>query len=237
MNVGEKGKKVEDKNSMAAELFEAISHPTRIQILRALRENALGFAELKHKLGISSSGNLSHHLGKLVILVKTNDQGKYEITDQGREALIALETVRDPLGSRLVTTHVRIPLFFVVFILLVVNVVVSKQWVKYSKYIFHYMFLIYIPQLIFIALILIGVYYVGRKIALNLKANLRASILSVLIGACLGWWVGIVITGQMPQWSDIPFSYWILALLTESFRTFFMAFTALSLAYLRSRNI
>jgi len=99
------------------------------------------------------------------------------------------------------------------------------------------MFLIYIPQLIFIALILIGVYYVGRKIALNLKANLRASILSVLIGACLGLCVGIVITGQMPEWSDISFSYWILALLTESFQTFFTAFTALSLAYLRSRNI
>ena len=55
---------------LQAEFFEAVSRPTRIQILKTLRGNALGFAELNHKLGISSSGNLSHHLNKLAVLLK-----------------------------------------------------------------------------------------------------------------------------------------------------------------------
>jgi len=87
---GKSKRAVVDKDFLEAELFEAISHPTRIQILKMLRGNALGFAELKHKLGISSSGNLSHHLNKLAALVETNSQGKYKLTDQGLEALYAI---------------------------------------------------------------------------------------------------------------------------------------------------
>lgn len=79
-----------DADFLEAELFESISHPTRIQILKLLRRNALGFADLKHKLGISSSGNLSHHLDKLASLIETNSQGKYKLTDQGHEALYAI---------------------------------------------------------------------------------------------------------------------------------------------------
>lgn len=94
MNAEEKsGKAVVDRDFLEAELFEAISHPTRIQILRTLRRNALGFAELKQKLGISSSGNVVHHLNKLAALVETNAQGKYKLTDQGHEALYAIMTI------------------------------------------------------------------------------------------------------------------------------------------------
>jgi len=94
MNTEEKSEKaVVDRDFLEAELFEAISHPTRIQILRILRRNALGFAGLKHKLGISSSGNLAHHLNKLATLVETNAKGKYKLTDQGHEALYAIMTV------------------------------------------------------------------------------------------------------------------------------------------------
>jgi len=35
-----------DRNIIAAELFEAISHPTRIQILKILEETPQGFSEL-----------------------------------------------------------------------------------------------------------------------------------------------------------------------------------------------
>jgi len=94
LNREEKSKRaVVDKDFLEAELFEAVSHPTRIQILKTLRGNALGFAELKHKLGISSSGNLSHHLNKLAALVETDSQGKYKLTDQGREALYAIMAI------------------------------------------------------------------------------------------------------------------------------------------------
>lgn len=94
MNRNEENKKaVVDKDFVEAELFEAVSHPTRIQILKTLRRGSLGFAELKHTLGISSSGNLSHHLSKLATFVETSAQGKYELTDQGREALYAIMAI------------------------------------------------------------------------------------------------------------------------------------------------
>jgi hypothetical protein len=97
---------VEDTDSIAAELFEAISHPIRIQILRILNGETTGFSELKHRLGISSSGNLSHHLGKLRHLICNNSKGKYEITDQGREALFALQRIRVPTENNLIFTHI-----------------------------------------------------------------------------------------------------------------------------------
>ena len=54
-----------EKEVLAAELFESISHPTRIRILKTLAKGDQGFSKLKSKLGFSSSGNLTHHLNKL----------------------------------------------------------------------------------------------------------------------------------------------------------------------------
>ena len=76
-----------------ASLFEAISHDTRIRALFFLRNNALGFSELKHQLGIKSSGNLQHHLGKLGLLIELNE-GLYSLSDHGIEAVMAIEAVR-----------------------------------------------------------------------------------------------------------------------------------------------
>jgi DNA-binding transcriptional ArsR family regulator len=78
-----------------AEVFDALSHPTRIMILKALGEGALGFADLKKKTGIESSGHLQHHLIKLGPLVKTDDYGKYCLSDQGRDALLTVQTVEN----------------------------------------------------------------------------------------------------------------------------------------------
>ncbi len=77
-----------------ADLFEAISHETRIRALFALRDEPLGFADLKRKLGISSSGNLQHHIRKLGGVIHTDETGMYALTDQGREAIIAIHAVR-----------------------------------------------------------------------------------------------------------------------------------------------
>ena len=83
-----------EKEVLAAELFESISHPTRIRILKTLAKGDQGFSKLKSKLGFSSSGNLTHHLNKLETLIQTNNKGNYELTDQGREALISIGIFR-----------------------------------------------------------------------------------------------------------------------------------------------
>ncbi len=73
------------------ELFEAISHPIRIDIVKLLSEKPLGFADLKRKLKISSSGLLDFHLKKLDDLVVVNKEGCYSLTDKGYAALTTVE--------------------------------------------------------------------------------------------------------------------------------------------------
>ncbi|MGQ9597080.1 MAG: winged helix-turn-helix domain-containing protein [Thermoproteota archaeon] len=47
------------------EAFDAISHPLRIKILKALAKTPLGFSELKRAVNVNSSGTLDFHLKKM----------------------------------------------------------------------------------------------------------------------------------------------------------------------------
>jgi DNA-binding transcriptional ArsR family regulator len=82
-----------DEDRKRAEVFDALSHPTRIMLMKALNDEPLGFADLKKKLGIESSGHLQHHISKLGGLIKTDDYGKYTLSDQGKDALHSVDTV------------------------------------------------------------------------------------------------------------------------------------------------
>jgi Bacterial regulatory protein, arsR family len=73
------------------EMFEAVSHPIRIDIVKILAEKPLGFAELKRELRISSSGLLDFHLKKLDDLIATNKEGRYSLTEKGFAALTTVE--------------------------------------------------------------------------------------------------------------------------------------------------
>lgn len=80
-------------NRQKAEVFDALGHPTRIQILKVLSEGSFGFADLKKKTAIDSSGHLQHHLNKLDGLIKTDEYGKYCLSDEGKDALLTVQTV------------------------------------------------------------------------------------------------------------------------------------------------
>jgi DNA-binding HxlR family transcriptional regulator len=73
------------------EMFEAISHPIRIDIVQILAEKPLGFADLKRELKISSSGLLDFHLKKLDELITINKEGRYSLTEKGFAALTTVE--------------------------------------------------------------------------------------------------------------------------------------------------
>jgi DNA-binding HxlR family transcriptional regulator len=117
-----------EKDYVAAQLFEAISHPTRILILRILSEKSLGFAELKRKLGISSSGNLAHHLDKLSNLVETDENGDYRLSDQGRDAFLAVRAHNAVDTDWLAETHVVVSAL--VFYGLCVTIMMITGWAK-----------------------------------------------------------------------------------------------------------
>jgi hypothetical protein len=89
-----------DGDRKRAEVFDALRHPARIMLLKALSEEALGFSELKKKLGIESSGHLQHHISKLGSLIKTDNYGKYALSDQGKDTLYSVKTVEIAAGAK-----------------------------------------------------------------------------------------------------------------------------------------
>jgi DNA-binding HxlR family transcriptional regulator len=84
-----------EQDKQRAEVFDALGHPTRILILKVLSEGSLGFADLKKKTAIDSSGHLQHHLTKLNGLIKTDEYGKYCLSEQGKDALLTVQTVEN----------------------------------------------------------------------------------------------------------------------------------------------
>ena len=84
---------VQNHERERAEVFDALGHPTRINILKLLSSGSLSFSELKKKTGIESSGHLQHHLAKLNGLITTDEHGNYRLSDTGNDALFTLQTV------------------------------------------------------------------------------------------------------------------------------------------------
>jgi DNA-binding transcriptional ArsR family regulator len=82
-----------ERDKQQAEIFDALGHTTRIAILKALSGGSLGFADLKKKTGIQSSGHLQHHITKLGALLATDEYGRYCLSDQGKDALLSVGTV------------------------------------------------------------------------------------------------------------------------------------------------
>jgi len=91
--MAEGGERIEESRKRA-EFFDTLSHQTRIKILKALEAQPLSFAELKKLLSTESSGYLQHHLGKLGDLIRQTDDGKYALSDDGREAMRVLNAIR-----------------------------------------------------------------------------------------------------------------------------------------------
>ena len=75
------------------EVFEAISHPLRISILRTLAKKPTRFADLKRDLKIKSGGLLDFHLKKMEAVTTTDRDGLYTLNDRGFAALRAVHVV------------------------------------------------------------------------------------------------------------------------------------------------
>lgn len=86
--------------SDVSELFEKISHPTRVKILKLLDDSPLAFSQLKSKLGIESSGNLDHHIRKLGDLVCLDPSGFYRLSDVGKEAVRTIKFIESQVAHK-----------------------------------------------------------------------------------------------------------------------------------------
>jgi DNA-binding HxlR family transcriptional regulator len=77
----------------SSDLFEAVSHPLWIEIIKLLAKGPKRFADIKRELKIDSSGLLDFHLKKLDDLISVNSEGFYVLTDKGAVALQAIEII------------------------------------------------------------------------------------------------------------------------------------------------
>ena len=109
------------------EMFEAVSHPIRIDIVKILAEKPLGFADLKRELKISSSGLLDFHLKKLDDLVTINKEGRYSLTEKG---FGALTTIEGAAGYYRVRSAQRRSFFLALAVSILVNV--GTLWVAFQ---------------------------------------------------------------------------------------------------------
>jgi len=75
------------------DLFEAVSHPLRIEIIKVLAKGPRRFADIKRELKIDSGGLLDFHLKKLDNLISINNEGFYVLTEKGFAALQAIEAL------------------------------------------------------------------------------------------------------------------------------------------------
>ena len=75
------------------DIFEAISHPLRVEILKLLAKKPMRFADIKRELEIESSGLLDFHLKKLDNLINVDNEGFYVLSEKGFAALQAIDTI------------------------------------------------------------------------------------------------------------------------------------------------
>ena len=105
-------------------MFEAVSHPIRIDIVKILAEKPVGFADLKRKLKISSSGLLDFHLKKLDALITINKEGRYSLTERG---LAALTTIEGAAGYYRLRSAQKRSFFLALIVSVLVNI--STLWI------------------------------------------------------------------------------------------------------------
>ncbi|MEM2129945.1 MAG: winged helix-turn-helix domain-containing protein [Candidatus Bathyarchaeia archaeon] len=75
------------------EVFDAVSHPLRIKILKRLAKSPLSFSELKRAINVESSGALDFHLKKMQSLIESNSDGRYILNNKGSAALEAVNVI------------------------------------------------------------------------------------------------------------------------------------------------
>jgi hypothetical protein len=123
------------------EVFEAISHPMRIAILKELAKKPTGFADLKRKLKIKSNGLLDFHLKKMDAVVTNDRDGLYTLNDRGFAALRAVNIVsnygwqrRSWILNVLKMSMLNIYFFFAAFEYYIFAAIPTIGWLLFYSY-------------------------------------------------------------------------------------------------------
>ena len=123
------------------EVFEAISHPMRIAILRELARKPIRFADLKRKLKITSGGQLDFHLKKMEAVITTDADGLYTLNNRGFAALRAVHVVssygwqkRSWIMNILMMTFLNVYFLFAAFEFYIFAAIPTIGWALFYTY-------------------------------------------------------------------------------------------------------
>jgi hypothetical protein len=123
------------------EVFEAISHPMRIAILKELAKKPIRFADLKRKLKIKSGGQLDFHLKKMEAVITTDTDGLYTLNSRGFAALRAVHVVssygwqkRSWMMNILMMTFLNIYFLFAAFQFYIFAAIPTIGWAIFYTY-------------------------------------------------------------------------------------------------------
>ena len=76
------------------EIFAALKHPLRRQILLFLEEKGeASFTEIQHNVRLNDTGLMSYHLKELTSLVEQTSRGKYRLSEIGETSIILFRKV------------------------------------------------------------------------------------------------------------------------------------------------
>ena len=84
------------------EIFAALKHPVRRQILLFLEERGeASFTQVQSAVGIEDTGLMSYHLKELAPLVEQSERGKYRLSEVGQAGVALFQRVeRERRGTR-----------------------------------------------------------------------------------------------------------------------------------------
>jgi DNA-binding transcriptional ArsR family regulator len=84
------------------EIFAALKHPVRRQILLFLEEHGeASFTQIQNAVGIEDTGLMSYHLKELTPLIEQSERGKYRLSEVGQAGAELFQRVeRERRGTR-----------------------------------------------------------------------------------------------------------------------------------------
>jgi hypothetical protein len=113
----------------------------RIAILKELEKKPTGFADLKRKLKIKSSGLLDFHLKKMEPVITTDKDGLYTLSNRGFAALRAVNVVsnygwqrRSWILNVLMMSMLNIYFFFAAFEFYIFAAIPTIGWLLFYSY-------------------------------------------------------------------------------------------------------
>jgi len=123
------------------EVFEAISHPMRIALLKELAKKPIRFADLKRAMKIKSNGLLDFHLKKMESVITTDKDGLYTLNARGFAALRAVHVVsnygwqrRSWMLNVIMMSMLNIYFFFAAFEFYIYVAIPTIGWLLFYSY-------------------------------------------------------------------------------------------------------